>query len=665
MQDGRGSADSHQTKYRPDLDGLRAIAVLSVIAYHLSTNLLQGGYLGVDIFFVLSGYLITKIIWREALSRQFSVARFYERRVRRILPALGVLLIVVSVFGTWILLPIDLEGLAKSVFATLVFAANIYFWNDTGYFALGADEKPLLHVWSLGVEEQFYIIFPLLVVLCIRWRRSALLPLTSALVLLSFLSNVLLNKMVLQSVAFYLLPARAWEIGAGALLALAPPPKVENPWLRQALALLAGALILVSLRLPGGGIIFHGVAPSAIWVVLGTTLAIHLGNEGGNWLTVGLAKAPLTWIGLISYSLYLWHWPILVFARYYLLRSSLSPAEAAGAVALMLTLATLSWRYVERPFRDRSMPIRTVLVWAACGCLVVAIASAAALESKGYPSRFRADVARINMAVGNEYRCGLKEYVPFGPSHGCTMFLPSRNPADATVALFGNSHAQMYAPLVASIVQENNERGILVPMNVCLPLPDFNLGSDCMDLAAKDLAAVEGLPRVRVVIISMNWEWKTSYLSTRAGIVPADMQTELFIESVDRLISDLERRGKTVVLVGPISAPGWDFPSIAGRELAFHNRISEPLFLPESAFVFKMGPVIEHYSARPDIIFIRPDRVQCELGKCDYLRDGTSLFADNNHIAAYALPLFRPVFEPALKEAFTRAAQTDQEPSSK
>jgi peptidoglycan/LPS O-acetylase OafA/YrhL len=665
MQDARGSADSHQTKYRPDLDGLRAIAVLSVIAYHLSLNLLPGGYLGVDIFFVLSGYLITKVIWREALSRQFSVARFYERRVRRIFPALAILLIVVSAFATWILLPIDLEGFAKSAFATLVFAANVYFWSDTGYFAQIADEKPLLHIWSLGVEEQFYIVFPLLVVLCIRWRRSALLPLTSALVLLSFISNLLLNRMSLQSVAFYLLPARAWEIGAGALLALAPSPKVETPWLRQGLALLAGTLILAGLCLHGSGTVFGGVVPSAIWVVLGTTLAIHLGNDGGNWLSVGLAKAPLAWIGLISYSLYLWHWPILVFARYYLLRPSLSPTEATAAVILMFTLATLSWRYVEHPFRNRLMPIRNLLGWAAGGCLVIAVASGAALWSKGYPSRFKADVARINLAVGSEYRCGLKEYVPFGPSHGCIMFLPSRNPADATVALFGNSHAQMYAPLVASIVQQSNERGILVPLNFCLPLPDLNLGPSCMDLAAKDLAAVEALQRVRVVILAMTWEWKANSISTRAGAVPSGMQTEVVLNSVDRLILDLQRLGKTVVLVGPISTPGWDFPSIEGRELAFHNHISEPMFSPESTFTLRLGAVIEHYSSRQDIVFIRPDRVQCQLGRCDYLRDGTSLFADGNHIAAYALPLFRPVFEPALRLAFFRAAQSNPQPSSR
>jgi peptidoglycan/LPS O-acetylase OafA/YrhL len=657
MHDGRGTADSHLTRYRADLDGIRAVAVLSVIAYHLSKKILPGGYLGVDIFFVLSGYLITKIIWREATNAQFSLGVFYERRVRRILPALLAVLLAVSAVSAWILLPIDLEGLAKSAFATLGFAANIYFWSDAGYFTQVAEQKPLLHVWSLGVEEQFYIIFPLLLVLCIRWRRSALLPVTFALVLLSFISNIAANKMALQSVAFYLLPARAWEIGAGALLALAPPPSVTTPWLRQGLALVAAALILFSLFYRGGGMLFGGVIPAAFWVVLGATLAVHLGSGGGNWLRSVLSTRPMAGIGLISYSLYLWHWPILVFARYYLLRPWLSPVEAALAVALMFTMAILSWRFVERPFRDRSMPIRTVLAWTACGAVLVAVASAAALESKGYPSRFSPEVARINEAVGAEYRCTLSAYIPFGASRGCQMYLPSRNPADATVVLLGNSHAQMYAPLVASIVEENHERGLLVPLNVCLPMTDFNEGHTCMEMAANNLAAIEGLPRVRTVILAMTWEWTAHSMFTAAGEAPGDTQSKLFMASLDRLIAELEQRGKTVVLVGPIAMPGWDVPSIVGRELAFHNRIAEPVFQPESAFMQREGGVIEHYASRSDIVFIRPDRVQCEQGRCDYVRDGASLFADAGHITQPALPLFRPVFAPGLTQAFAAAAQ--------
>jgi peptidoglycan/LPS O-acetylase OafA/YrhL len=651
MLDGRGTADSHQTKYRADLDGLRAVAVLSVIAFHLSTKALPCGYLGVDIFFVLSGYLITQIIWREALNRQFSVARFYERRVRRIMPALLFLLIAVSAAAIALLLPVDLIGFAKSVFATLTFVANIYFLGNEGYFERVAMEKPLLHVWSLGVEEQFYILFPLIVVLCIRWRRSALLPLTSALVLLSFVINILASIRLAASGAFYLLPPRAWEIGAGALLALAPPPRVANPWLRQALAFLAAALLLISLCFQGNSLFWP--VPLNLWVVLGTTLAIYLGTTGGNWLTLGLSNPVLSRIGLISYSLYLWHWPILVFAWYYLLRTSLSPLEMVIAVALMFALATLSWRFIERPFRNRSMPIGTVLRWVGGGCAVTVAISVAILASQGFPSRYSPDVARINAAVGTEYRCALNEFISFGASRGCGIPLPSRNPADATVALMGNSHAQMYAPLVADILRANHQTGILVPLNGCLPMPDYNK-SWCLGLAANNLSAVEGLPRVRVVILAMTWG-RVETMYTPAGPVSKENAAKFLLESLDRLIQELEQRGKTVVLVGPISPPEWDSASIVARELAFRHRVVEPLYFPDDKFLALQGDIIEHYASRDDMIFIRPDRIQCQMGRCDYFRDGESLFADDTHFAVAALPLFRPVFEPAIHQALIRA----------
>lgn len=650
----RGTADSHATNYRADLDGLRALAVLAVVFYHLSGKLLPGGYLGVDIFFVLSGYLITNIIWRECLNRDFSIRRFYERRVRRIMPALLVLLLVVSACASGLLLPVDLMGYAKSVFATLGFIANMYFWRDTNYFAQIADEKPLLHVWSLGVEEQFYIIFPLLVLLCIRWRRSALVPVTSALVVISFLTNILAIRMGESTPAFFFLPMRAWELGAGALLALTPPSRSLSPWLRHTLALLAGALLVLGIffdyHVPGG------LIPAALWTVLGATLVIHLGRVGGSWLTKCFSFSGMVWIGLISYSLYLWHWPVLVFTRYYFVQTSLSPVAATIAVVSMFALAALSWRYVERPFRNRSMPIRTVLVWVASGSVVVAAASGTLLAYRGFPSRFSADVARINSAVGSEYRCGLSDYVSFGALHGCLMALPSHDPNNATVALLGNSHAQMYAPLVSDILHVNHRGGILVPLAGCLPMPDFNQSSTCMELADRNLSALANMPHVRIVVISMTWGLGLQ-MYTKAGPVPKARAPELFIESIDRLITSLEQHGKTVVLVGPISPPGRDEASIVARQLAFHHRTDVPLFAPESTFMAAQGDVISHFEARNDIIFIRADRVQCQLGRCDYFRDGASLFADDNHLAKAALPLFRPVFEPALQEAFIVSTQ--------
>ena len=202
------------TNYRPDIDGLRAVAVLSVIAFHLNPAWLPGGYLGVDIFFVISGYLITNIIWREACEQNFSILRFYERRIRRIMPALLTVLAATSVAALILLLPADLKGFGRSLLATLFFVANIYFWRDTNYFSRTAEDKPLLHMWSLGIEEQFYIVMPfLLAILAFRWRRAAVW-FVLAIVLLSFGLNVFANRIGAQNPAFYLLPTRAWELGA-------------------------------------------------------------------------------------------------------------------------------------------------------------------------------------------------------------------------------------------------------------------------------------------------------------------------------------------------------------------------------------------------------------------------------------------------------------------
>jgi hypothetical protein len=372
-----------------------------------------------------------------------------------------------------------------------------------------------------------------------------------------------------------------------------------------------------------------------------------------------LSKTPLVWVGLISYSLYLWHWPIMVFTRYYLVKSDLSLVEIAIAVALMSALAWCSWRFIERPFRDRTTPIGKVLIWVGSGCLVVVLSSVAILAYRGFPSRFDADVARINSAVGTEYRCNMNEYIVIGGSRGCLMSMPSRDPKDADVALVGNSHAQMYAPLVTDILRQNHRGGILVPLNGCLPLPDFNLSPLCMELAAKDLYAVKNLPRTRVVILAMTWG-SSDPMYTPVGQVSDDRKRKVFIESLDRVIQDLELHGKTVVLVGPISSPGWESASIVARQLGFGHKVTEPLFLPESKFIATQGDTIAHYVSRHDIVFIRPDLIQCQLDRCDYFRDGASLFADSSHIAEGALSLFRPVFEPALQQAFIISAQTKQ-----
>lgn len=628
--------------YRPDIDGLRAIAVLSVIAFHMSKTALPGGYLGVDIFFCLSGYLITSIIWREARQDQFSLARFYERRVRRIAPALLALLAIISPIAAVLLLPADLIGYGKSVLASLGFVANIYFWRDTNYFSRVAEEKPLLHLWSLGVEEQFYIFFPLLLVALKRWAPRGTVPIIAALVLVSLATNAITIRIGGSSPAFFLLPTRAWELGIGALVALAPRG-FSFPAAARGIASLVGAAS-VAYGLISSNELIGGILPAAFPVVVGTALIIAA-RADGSIVNRLLATQPFVAIGLVSYSLYLWHWPVLVFGRYYLVRE-LMLLELGLAFVLMLALAYASWRYIERPFRVREMPVRRVYSWTGSGALMTAVVGAIFVATNGIPGRLNSEAATINAAVGTNYRCAVSEYRAFGASRACSLNLPGGDMEKAEVVLLGNSFAQMYAPIVRDLLRESGQAGILVPANGCLPTPTLNLSPDCADIAARNLEAVEAVPSLRLVVLGLTYH-DSLLVSPSGKVVRNDL--EALGEALDVLIQRLQARGIKVALVGPVAVPGYDVASEVSRRLAFGRPIHSPLYEPEARFMARYGKLIDRFASRPDIAFIRPDRVQCVDGQCRFVSDGRSYFADGGHIAEGALPEFAPAFRAALQ----------------
>jgi peptidoglycan/LPS O-acetylase OafA/YrhL len=607
---------------------MRAIAVLSVVFFHLRKGLLPGGYLGVDVFFVLSGYLITGIIWREACEHRFSIVRFYDRRIRRIMPALLLLLAAVTAAAVAVLLPSDLIGFGKSLLATLVFAANVYFWRDTDYFSAAAGQKPLLHIWSLGIEEQFYILFPLILVLVARYLPRRALAVVGGLSLASLGANMLAIHVGGALPAFFLLPARAWELGAGALLALPPLSQVSHARGARWFAASGLLLIVIGMLHPVDSIWW---LPAAVPAVLGTVLLLLAGNRAETVITRALRLKPLVFVGLISYSLYLWHWPIIVFSQYYLVRP-LTAVEGSLALAAMTACAALSWWFIERPFRGKRIPILTVRLAAAGGMLLLAAAAAVILRTHGLPGRLGAEAAAINQAVDTNYRCPISAYLAFGRSRACAMHLPTRNPADAEVVLLGNSHAQMYAPVWESILAERGVNGLLVPLNGCLPTVQTNISPECLAAARANLAQVLKLPGARTVIIGLTWG------SDVAGLLPA----------IDDLIERLRAAGKQVVLIGPIAEPGWDVASTISRRLAFGHPIDRPLTLPTSEFMRRFGPAIAHFENRGDVRFVRPDRVQCPAELCFYVLDGHSLFSDSNHLAAAELPRFQAAFASAL-----------------
>lgn len=627
--------------YRPDIDGLRAIAVLAVVIYHFSRRSLPGGYLGVDIFFVLSGFLITSIIWREISAGDFSLARFYGRRIRRILPALMVLLLIVGVTSLLLLLPADLVGFAKSLFATLGFAANVYFWRDTNYFSSVADEKPLLHLWSLGVEEQYYLVFPLILLLLTRksWALSGIIVLGIA----SFALDLLALKVDGALPAFYLLPTRAWELAAGALIALIPPAAAVTP-----IAGYAGALLLAS-GIAVGPRLYPAFLPDSLFVVAGTALLVYGASHDKHPVGRLLSSKALVFVGLISYSLYLWHWPILVLSKYFLVRD-LTTVEKWLAALSMFALATLSWRYVERPFRESTVSLKSVGLVVLSGTIAAALFAGTVIYCSGFPERFNPEAARMSAASGTNYRCAVSDYLYFEGSRACELSLPSRNPQDADVVLFGNSHALMYAPLVRNIVRDASLSGLLVSENACLPTYGINIGPACAALTDRNIDAIAKLQRARIVLIGTTWDGFVEHAEHPGRARPS---AGALLTALDRTIDRLIAAGKKVVLIGPVAIPGWDVASVAGRSLAFNRRLEQPLYESEQAFRARYSTIIDHFEQRGDITLIRPDFAQCQNGRCDYVIDGRSLFADSHHLAESELGLFRPPFETAMKQALT------------
>lgn len=349
--------------YRPEIDGLRALAVLPVLLFHAGLAGFAGGYLGVDVFFVVSGYLITALILIEKEQGRFSLANFWARRARRILPLLSVVVLACLPAAWWLLGWRDIEDFWQSLVAVGLFASNILFWHEGPYFEVEAELKPLLHTWSLAVEEQFYLLFPLVCLAALRkGRRTLFITLCAVLALSATL--FLLLRLDIPDIAFYWLPLRGWQLLAGSVCAFAATPtqSAASRPVNQVLALGGLALIAGAIAWAPSDYWTALMGPPALWVTLGAALVIRFGHAG-TWAASALAWKPAVGLGLISYGAYLWHVPLLVFARHALALESdpelARPIELPMALALALcvvsvVLAALTWRWVERPFRDHA-----------------------------------------------------------------------------------------------------------------------------------------------------------------------------------------------------------------------------------------------------------------------------------------------------------------------
>lgn len=535
------SASAHPS-YRPDIDGLRAAAVVPVLLYHAHVPGFGGGYVGVDIFFVISGFLITGIIAREVDAGTFSIRRFYERRARRILPALAAVIAFVLCMASWLYLPGDFEDVPRSALAALGFLANVWFFSQAGYFQSAAEAMPLLHTWSLGVEEQFYIVFPLLLLGIARYTpglRTACVLLLAAL----SLAWAVLTQTAGDGFAFYLLPPRAWELLVGALLALGAVPAVRQRWAREAISLAGLAAIIGPAVFYSKATVFPGLA--ALPPVLGAAALIHCapGTLAGRMLSLRLPVG----IGLISYSLYLWHWPLIVFTEYSQ-GVRLSPLQSAVVIAASLAAGWLSWRFVEQPFRDhRRFDAARIFRWTGGGIAALSAASLAMMALGGWNARFPAQTIRLAAAKADisPSREDCITNVIHSDWAKCT--LGADTPPEAL--LWGDSHG---VELAWALGERMGPRGRSIAQRTrasCPPALGYEPAGDaaCAQFNAAIFAEIEASRTITTVYLAGFWA-SERYRDT--GV----------LGPLDRTIARLLAAGKRVILIGPVPRQSFEVP---------------------------------------------------------------------------------------------------------
>lgn len=611
--------------HRKDIDGLRAVAILPVLFYHADIWPFAAGYVGVDIFFVLSGYLITGLILRAQEDAGFSLVDFYDRRIRRILPALGVVLVATTVASLFILLPDELEDFGKSLASSVLFCANIFDWlAQTNYFGVYAGQTPLLHVWSLSVEEQFYLFWPLLLI-ALRGRRYLL---SWAIAVLAGLSLAMALALAPADpiFTFYLLPTRGWQLFAGAFLAAGSLRSVRQASVRNAVALAGMVLIGIGIFAPFREPVLHSMAAT-----FGATAILFAADGGGNIASSLLATRPPVFVGQISYSLYLWHWPMLVFARLVANRP-LGMTETFWVLLASFVLAALSWRFVEQPARRRSgvvarlWPVSFRLA-AAGSCALLAIA-AVLLLSRGLPMRVDSVVRALgaeSRANGKVHWCGVGDNCVYG-----------RATWRDEIVLWGDSHARALIPGALHFAANRHARLRVFTHPGCRPMvgvPTIDNVRACVRFNAEVEGRIRSLPHLRLVMIDARWEFEERQYRNGS---PREARA-LMAASLDRVVAALTGRGIPVLLIGNFPL----FPDspvhCIGRDRMFGRDPSPCSLLSADVNAAIIGPtdrLIADVAARHALSrAFFPSTALCDRTSCHAISAGHLLYVDEHHLS--------------------------------
>ena len=607
---GHGRDALTRQPYRRDIDGLRAVAVIAVLLFHCSIPGITGGYIGVDVFFVISGFLITEPLAADIADRRVSLFAFYVRRVRRIVPALLVTLMLTWLAAAWLMVPSFLVETSEAVVAASALVSNIFLWRSATYFAAASSYQPLLHTWSLSVEEQFYLVVPLLMTLAARPIRQRWWLLFGPLCLTSFALSAYATTTT-ATANFYLLPTRAWELGIGAFIGTVRLPLVRNRLAAELLGLAAISLILWPVFVFDAKTAFPGW--NALYPCIGTMALLHIGRSARPSITQLLSTRAFVAVGLISYSLYLVHWPIISFVSYARL-GPLRGWDVMAIIAVSLLLATLSWRFVEQPFRRAAGSHDPRVLFAGItASAAVCVIGIVTLAAGGFPQRFPSFVVQ-NIAGHADWKpdtCFMlskMDYRRWSPTE-CTRVAtgPER------VLLWGDSFAAQYVPGLIANASAVHATILQYTAAACLPVLHSYLYAQRRCRAFEDhLLDVITEQKIARVLVAARW----------SGYEPRDLA------EVASTLSELEQRGVRVSVIGqspefPVDVQVLSFLR-GSRDEGAVNRW--PLRLHPD-FNRMLAEELNHEIIDPLLAF-------CVHDLCEYQNRGQFLFADAVHYSA-------------------------------
>lgn len=603
----------HGIDYRPDIDGLRAIAVLLVVIFHAYPEKIRGGFIGVDIFFVISGYLISSVLYQDMQAGTFSILKFYERRVRRIFPALIATLIFCFAIGWVILLPHEFKQLGGNIAGGAVFISNLLYWKESGYFDSLAITKPLLHLWSLGVEEQFYIFWPIFFYVAVK-RKWNVLQVTIFVTVLSFIANIACSR-IDSIAAFYAPVTRFWELQCGALLAWSKLQE-KNTWAiggNSFLCLLGIGMIGMSAYQINDTMIFPGWV--ALFPVAGAALVIA-SNKDGLINKYILSNKIIVWIGLISYPLYLWHWPLLSFAA--IVEGRLPDAHVRSkALIIALLLSWLTYKFIEKPLRFGKHAKNKVLGLVTMMVLVGAIGAYTYINNglvffKQEPSLklFKGEVGHPpydHYLSSHFYKC-TPEYLQQEATNAKAKCYQSKPNGPINLALIGDSHAEhLFIGLAEALPNKN----IVFYIKPETPFIDNIHFKNIYEYVLNNNSITE-------IVLAMNWN----------GKIGREKSPEEFERKLLETTAKISSSGKILFITNDV--PVFSFDPQRCVSIRWPNK--EQICTEKLTFEYYTNMLNRVASSTPNTYVINTLEDFCFNGECAMVKNDTILYRDFNHL---------------------------------